>query len=122
MPNDLNEVIITGRLGRDSQVFDKVTKLAVAVSKNSKKDAEGNWTSETDWVPCLMFGQVNLPKGTRLKVWGSWSNNNWEKDGVKHYDHQVMVQAHKVFQDKKRQQNQDQNQYEPDTSMPGEPE
>lgn len=118
MPNDVNEVILTGRLGKDSQVFDKVTKFSIAVTKNTKKDANGNYTSDTDWINCLVFGQANIPKGTRLKVWGSWCNNNWEKDGVKHYDHQLKVQTYKVFQDNKREQNQPQENNEPDNEMP----
>lgn len=120
--NDTNEIIITGRLGQDSKVFEKVTKISIGVSKNSKKDANGNWTNDTDWVPCLIFGQANIAKGTRVKVWGSWSNNNYvDKNNEKRYDHQVKVQTYKVFQDKKREQNQN---TEPDTEMPmdGEPE
>jgi single stranded DNA-binding protein len=120
--NDLNEVILTGRLGQDSQVYEKITRISIAVSKNSKKDADGKWTSETDWINCLMFGQVNISKGTRLKIWGSIANNNWEKDGIKHKDNQIIVQTYKVFQDKKKEQNQNN---EPDTEMPhmdGEPE
>jgi single-strand DNA-binding protein len=125
MANDINEVIVSGRLGKDSQVFEKVTKFSIAVTKNTKKDAQGNYTSDTDWINCLVFGQVNIAKGTRLKVWGSWCNNNWEKDGVKHYDHQLKVQTYKIFQDKKKEnQPQEINQqesYEPDTEFPGEP-
>jgi len=126
MANDINEVIVSGRLGKDSQVFEKVTKFSIAVTKNTKKDAQGNYTSDTDWINCLVFGQVNIAKGTRLKVWGSWCNNNWtDKDNVKHYDHQLKVQTYKIFQDKKKEnQPQEINQqesYEPDTEFPGEP-
>ena len=123
--NDTNEVILTGRLGKDSQVFEKVTKFSIAVTKNTKKDANGNYTSDTDWINCLVFGQANIAKGTRIKVWGSWSNNNWiDKNNEKRYDHQLKVQTYKVFQDKKRENQQHEN-TEPDNEMPpmdGEPE
>jgi single stranded DNA-binding protein len=106
--NDMNIVLITGRLGKDSQSLGQtgnVTKFSIAVTKNSKKDAAGNWTSETDWINCVYFGKIDLKKGNRIKVQGSWANNNWtDKENVKHYDHHIVADMIRVFPEYKQQE------------------
>ena len=104
--NGTNECIFTGTVGKDPKIVGatmSVMKFSIGVGRDTKKNADGTWSGNTDWVQCVLFkNDPTIKKGTSIKVWGSFRNNNWEKDGVKRYDYQINVQAYFVFEKKSK--------------------
>src|SRR5438105_2384969 len=65
-----------------------VTTLSVA-TKESWKDASGNWQSRTEWHRVVAFGKLaeyakTLTKGTHVMVQGSLRSREYDKDGISH--------------------------------------
>ena len=63
-----------------------MTTLSVA-TKESWKDAAGDWQSHTEWHRIVAFGKLaeyakTLIKGTHVMVQGSLRSREYEKDGV----------------------------------------
>lgn len=87
---DINQVILVGRLTRDSELKysgagTAVANFSVASSSYAGKDKE-NYTS---YIDCVMFGKraeaVNqyLVKGTQVVVNGSLKQSRWDSEGGK---------------------------------------
>jgi len=99
MSRSKNLIILVGHLGRDPEIRavgnTKVCKLALATSESWKDKKTGEWKEETDWHQIELWGGSaewagkNLRKGSYVCVEGSYKNNNYEKDGVKHYGSKV---------------------------------
>ena len=58
-------------------------------TKESWKDADGNWQSRTDWHRIVSFGKQaeftrTLTKGSYVMVQGAVRTREYERDGVKH--------------------------------------
>lgn len=97
----LNKVILMGRLTADPELRQTASGIAncrfnVAINRNYKsKD-----TNETkaDFIQCQAWRQTAdfigkyFSKGKLIVVEGMLQNNNYEKDGVKHYGYVVGVQ------------------------------
>ena len=89
----LNQLTIIGFTGSDADVHytqngTLVTTLSVA-TKESWKDADGNWQSRTDWHRVVSFSQLaeysrTLPKGSYVMVQGAVRTREYERDGAKH--------------------------------------
>ena len=87
----LNQLTIIGFTGQDADFHfssrgTPVTTLSVA-TKESWKDAAGDWQSHTEWHRIGGFRQArpvceNLAKGTHVMVQGSLRSREYEKDGV----------------------------------------
>ena len=65
-----------------------VTTLSVA-TKQSWKDADGNWHSHTDWhrvVSCSKLAEYSqtLPKRSYVMVQGAVRTRKYRRDGAKH--------------------------------------
>lgn len=88
--NNINTVILTGRLVRDVEL--KYTSNGVAmgtftlaVNKNIKKNDK--FVEETSFFNCVMFGKFiesicdRLKKGSQIAVEGSLRQDMWEVDG-----------------------------------------
>lgn len=97
----LNLFIAMGRLTADPEVRHtadgKTVASATLAVDSRRKDRDGN--TVTDFHRLTMFGKTAevaekyLVKGTKILVQGSVANNNYEKDGVKHYGYQIMVSS-----------------------------
>ena len=98
----MNQFIITGRLCaapeiKYSQEGKAVAKFNFAVNRKFKRDGE----PEADFFQCVAFGKIaetfekcNVGKGIKLLIDGEVRNNNYtDKDGVKHYGMQVIVNS-----------------------------
>ncbi len=96
----MNKVILMGRLTRDPEVrysqgqnSTAIAKFSIAVDRRFKRDGQ----PDTDFFNCTCFGrqaefvEKYLQKGTKVVTVGSVQNDNYEKDGVKHYSVQIMV-------------------------------
>ena len=89
---DVNYVILIGRLTRDAEL--KYTNSGLAVSSfslavNRRKRSGDNWEEEVSFFDLALFGKraesINqyLTKGQQVAVEGSLSQDRWEQDGSK---------------------------------------
>ena len=89
---DVNYVIIIGRLTRDAEL--KYTNSGLAVSSfslavNRRKRSGDNWEDEVSFFDLALFGKraesLNqyLTKGQQVAVEGSLTQDRWEQDGSK---------------------------------------
>lgn len=108
----MNRFDFIGRITNDpeerrTQNGDPVYRVRMAVNRTFK--AEGQ--PEADFFTLTMFGKtaerfgkLNVQKGTKLLVTGDIRNNNYtDKDGVKHYDTQFVVNQFEFMESKKAQ-------------------
>ncbi|MDC7126096.1 MAG: single-stranded DNA-binding protein [Spirochaetales bacterium] len=89
---DINYVIIIGRLTRDAEL--KYTNSGLAVSSfslavNRRKRSGDSWEEEVSFFDLALFGKraesLNqyLTKGQQVAVEGSLTQDRWEQDGNK---------------------------------------
>lgn len=97
----LNKVEIIGRLGNDPDVRyakngNAITNISLATSEKWK-DGQGNTQEKTEWHRVVFFGKVAeiageyLRKGSECYVCGKLVTREWEKDGVKRYTTEIVV-------------------------------
>ena len=94
---DLNNVVIMGNLVKDpvtKQVGSaNVCNFTLALNRSVKKG--DNWTDETSFIDCSMWGKENiiqyLHKGGKISVEGYLKQDRWEKDGQKQSKISVVV-------------------------------
>lgn len=89
----MNQLTIIGFTGNDAESHytpnsTLVTTLSVA-TKESWKDADGQWKSRTDWHRVVCFAGLaeysrTLPKGSYVLIQGAVRTREYERDGVKH--------------------------------------
>jgi single-strand DNA-binding protein len=93
-----NKVILLGRIVRDIELKEsssgsKFCSFSLAVNRRSKSGAE----EQADFIDCTAFSYTAefaakwCKKGTAVIVCGELQQNNYEKDGVKHYSYRVVV-------------------------------
>lgn len=96
-----NTVILLGRLGRDAETKftsggTAVSNFSIATTRRWKEKNSDEWKEETDWTNCVLWRSENLSqyltKGTRLEVEGRLQTRSYEKDGVKKYVTEVIVE------------------------------
>ena len=104
----MNKFIISGRLTADADYIrtsegKTVAKFNFAVNRRFKKEGE----QDADFFTCVAFGKIAetfekcaVSKGTKLLIEGEVRNNNYEKDGVKHYSTQVVVNSFEFCESK----------------------
>ena len=71
-----------------------VARFRLAINRRFKQEGK----PEADFFNCIAFGKTaetiekcRIDKGTKLNIRGEVQNNDYEKDGVKHYSNQVVV-------------------------------
>jgi single stranded DNA-binding protein (ssb) len=90
MSQDVNHVILIGRLTRDAELKYTsggmaVCKFAIAVNKRRKQGEE--WVEEASFFDIVLWGRQGeslnqyLVKGKQVAVEGELHQNRWEKDG-----------------------------------------
>jgi single-strand DNA-binding protein len=88
--NDINKVIIVGRLTRDAEL--KYTSNGFAVCKfslavNRRKKSGDQWVEEANFFDVVLWGRMAeainqyLVKGKQVAVEGELRQNRWEQDG-----------------------------------------
>ena len=99
----LNKVILMGRLTHDPELKQTPSgiascKFTVAVDRGFKSkdtaERQADFIRVTAWRASAEFVSKYFSKGKMIIVEGSLHNNDYEKDGVKHYS--MDVQADKV--------------------------
>lgn len=118
----MNKVILIGRLTADPDVTttangSTITKYTLAVNRTYKKEGQ----PDADFPRCTCFGASAefaanyLVKGSKIAVEGRIQTGSYEKDGVKHYTTDVIVDRHE-FCESKRSSDSSQS-----TSLPADP-
>ncbi len=103
----MNKVILIGRLTSDPEVMNTqsgkaVARYRLAVDRQRKKDGQ----QETDFISCVAwdkgaeFASRYLSKGTKIAVEGRIQTGSYEKDGVKHYTTDVIVERQEFCESK----------------------
>lgn len=116
----MNCVILMGRLTRNPDVRYSagensiaIARYTLAVDRRFKKDGE----QTADFINCIAFGKNGefaekyLRKGTKVAVTGRIQTGNYtNKDGVKVYTTDVVVEEHEFAESKNMQQTNDHTQ------------
>lgn len=92
---------ITGlvRLTRDAEgkVFGERMVINMSVADSNRVKKNGNWIDESMfidadyWVAATSTVMNYLKKGQQVYVDGVIHQESWEKEGVKHYRHKIVV-------------------------------
>lgn len=96
----LNKVQIIGNLGRDPEIKtipsgQKVASFSLACSEKYTKD--GQKVEKTEWINCKAWGKLAeiiekyVKKGNQIYVEGKLETQTFEKDGVKRYKTEIVV-------------------------------
>ena len=96
-----NLVILIGNLGQDPEIRatdngTKVCKLSLATSE-SWKNREGEKEVKTTWHNVVSFGKLAeicekfLRKGSKVYLEGKIDNYSYDKDGIKMYGSQIIM-------------------------------
>ena len=108
MARGINKVILVGNLGNDPET--KYTQGGMAVTKISlattsvRKDKDGNQQERTEWHRVVFFGRLAeiageyLRKGSQCYIEGRLQTREWEKDGVKRYTTEIVVDMNGTMQ------------------------
>ena len=107
----MNKVILMGRLTRDPEVRYSqsaepvaISRFSLAVDRRYKRDGE----PDADFINCVAFGKTGefvekyFRKGQRVAVEGRLQVRSYDKDGVKQWSTEVVVENN-YFADSKVQ-------------------
>ncbi len=104
MPSSVNKVILLGNLGRDAELShtpsgQSLSKVSLATGRKWQDKNSGEWQEETEWHNLVIWGKQAesltpyLTKGQKIYVEGRIKSRTWEKDGVKHYATDIVVET-----------------------------
>ncbi|MGA6106879.1 single-stranded DNA-binding protein [Pseudomonas solani] len=102
MARGVNKVILVGNVGGDPEVRympngNAVTNVTLATSESWKDKQTGQQQERTEWHRVVFFGRLAeiageyLRKGSQVYVEGTLRTREWEKDGVKRYTTEIVV-------------------------------
>ncbi|WP_185267424.1 single-stranded DNA-binding protein [Halopseudomonas xiamenensis] len=102
MARGVNKVILIGNVGGDPEVRylpngNAVANVTLATSDSWKDKQTGQQQERTEWHRVVFFGRLAeivgeyVRKGSKLYVEGRLQTREWEKDGVKRYTTEIVV-------------------------------
>ncbi len=101
MSEGLNRVMLFGNLAADPELrFTQAGQavLSVRLATNERyKDGKGEWVERTEFHACVVWGKRAeslgniLRKGSQIYAEGSLRTSSYEKDGVKRYKTEVIL-------------------------------
>ena len=105
----INKVILVGTCGQDPEVRylpngNAVTNLSVATSEQWTDKQSGQKVERTEWHRVSLFGKVAeiageyLRKGSQVYIEGKLQTREWEKDGIKRYTTEIIVDMQGTMQ------------------------
>ena len=107
----LNKWIGCGRLTKDvdgkTSGETKIARYSLAIDRKYSKSDD----KQTDYIPCVCFGKTAefaekyLHKGMKIIVVGRIQTGSYEKDGVKHYTTDIIVEEHEFAESKSAEAN-----------------
>ena len=109
MARGVNIVILVGTCGQDPEVRylpngNAVTNLSLATSEQWTDKQTGQKVEKTEWHRVSMFGKVAeiageyLRKGSQVYIEGKLQTREWEKDGIKRYTTEIVVDMQGTMQ------------------------
>jgi single-strand DNA-binding protein len=105
----VNKVIIIGTCGQDPETRflpngNAVTNLSLATSEKWTDKQTGQPVEKTEWHRVSLFGKVAeiageyLRKGSQCYIEGKLQTREWEKDGIKRYTTEIVVDMQGTLQ------------------------
>jgi len=105
----INKVIIVGNLGADPELRylpngNPVANLTVATSESWTDKLTGKPQERTEWHRVMIFGKLAeiaseyAKKGSQVYLEGRNQTREWEKDGIKRYITEIIVDNNGTFQ------------------------
>lgn len=109
MARGVNKVILVGTCGQDPEVRympngNAVTNLSLATSEQWTDKQTGQKVEKTEWHRVSLFGKVAeiageyLRKGSQCYIEGKLQTREWEKDGIKRYTTEIVVDMQGTMQ------------------------
>lgn len=109
MARGVNKVILVGTCGQDPETKflpngNAVTNLSLATSEQWKDKQTGEKKEKTEWHRVCLFGKVAeiageyLRKGSQVYIEGRLQTREWEKDGIKRYTTEIVVDMQGTMQ------------------------
>lgn len=109
MSRGVNKVILVGTCGQDPEVRylpngNAVTNLSLATSEQWLDKRSGQKVERTEWHRVSLFGKVAeiageyLRKGSQCYIEGKLQTREWEKDGIKRYTTEIIVDINGTMQ------------------------
>lgn len=109
MARGINKVILVGTCGQDPETRylpngNAVTNLSLATSEQWTDKQTGQKVEKTEWHRVSMFGKVAeiageyLRKGSQVYIEGKLQTREWEKDGIKRYTTEIVVDMQGTMQ------------------------
>ena len=109
MARGVNKVILIGNCGSDPEVRympngNAVTNLTLATTDTWKDKQTGQLQERTEWHRIVLFGKVAeiageyMRKGSQCYIEGRLQTREWEKDGVKRYTTEIVVDMNGALQ------------------------
>lgn len=109
MARGINKVILVGTCGQDPETRylpngNAVTSLSLATSEQWTDKQSGQKVEKTEWHRVSLFGKVAeiageyLRKGSQVYIEGKLQTREWEKDGIKRYTTEIVVDMQGTMQ------------------------
>ncbi|QCG68856.1 single-stranded DNA-binding protein [Pseudomonas veronii] len=109
MARGVNKVILVGTCGQDPETRylpngNAVTNLSLATSEQWTDKQTGQKVERTEWHRVSLFGKVAeiageyLRKGSQVYIEGKLQTREWEKDGIKRYTTEIIVDMQGTMQ------------------------
>lgn len=109
MARGVNKVILIGNVGGDPETRympngNAVTNVTLATTDTWKDKQTGQTQERTEWHRVVLFGKVAeiaaeyLRKGSQCYIEGRLQTREWEKDGVKRYTTEIVVDMNGTMQ------------------------
>jgi len=101
----INKVILIGNVGQDPKIASttdgrEIASFSLATSESWKDKNTGEKKNKSEWHKVVIFSQGlvgvvknYVKKGSRLYIEGKLQTRMWEKDAVKHYTTEVVLQG-----------------------------
>ena len=109
MARGVNKVILIGNVGGDPETRylpngNAVTNITLATTDSWKDKQTGQQQDRTEWHRIVFFGKLAeiageyLRKGGQCYIEGRLQTREWEKDGVKRYTTEIVVDMNGTLQ------------------------
>ncbi len=109
MARGVNKVILVGTCGQDPETRylpsgNAVTNLSLATNEQWTDKQTGQKVEKTEWHRVVLFGKIAeiageyLRKGAQVYIEGKLQTREWEKDGIKRYSTEIVVDMQGTMQ------------------------
>lgn len=109
MARGVNKVILVGTCGQDPEIKylpngNAVCNLSLATSEQWTDKQTNQKVEKTEWHRVSLFGKVAeiageyLRKGSQVYIEGKLQTREWEKDGIKRYTTEIVVDMRGTMQ------------------------